>query len=418
MRLKRAASVAAAVGLVAGGIVVAPTLAGALTPELLGRSGGTQVLALGGAVVSDFTARSAIDTVPVPRSSSNAVASADLKGLGSVGAIRTSQTAQAVPGGKMLVSRAHAAGVKLLGGLITASAVDTTATVTFANGTSTAQARTTFVGLKIVGVSLPVTIPPNFGVSLKGIATIALNGVGTATAADGRAVANASGLYVKLLTAQGGLPAGTQVFVTPAQAQIVDGVPAAGLPIYGAAYATQVHASALGSLSAYSGPTALNVLQGGGTDGTDRVDSTARADIPGVASIGTVQTTVNGYSRLSGSAATTTVDVADVNLLGGLVRADALRGTASVSRLPGAPAEVSARTTIVNLVIAGRAIPVDVAPNTRISVGNIAVVTINARTTSANAASVRLLDITLTTAGFGLPVGAEIEVGTAFAVVG
>jgi hypothetical protein len=69
-------------------------------------------------------------------------------------------------------------------------------------------------------------------------------------------------------------------------------------------------------------------------------------------------------------------------------------------------------------VIAGKAIPLNVSPNTVINVAGLGKVTINQQLEVGTYCMARLLDIKLSTAGFGLAGGAEVEVGTAIAYIG
>jgi hypothetical protein len=76
----------------------------------------------------------------------------------------------------------------------------------------------------------------------------------------------------------------------------------------------------------------------------------------------------------------------------------------------------------LNLRIGGKSIPVDVAPNTSIHVANLGTVTINKQDVVAvngwvHAFQVVGLDIVLDTVGYGLPVGAEVQVGVSQALI-
>jgi len=55
--------------------------------------------------------------------------------------------------------------------------------------------------------------------------------------------------------------------------------------------------------------------------------------------------------------------------------------------------------------------------NTVVTIANLARVTINAQSNAGGVAQECLLDIILTTAAYGLPVGAEIQLGVATAFV-
>jgi hypothetical protein len=68
---------------------------------------------------------------------------------------------------------------------------------------------------------------------------------------------------------------------------------------------------------------------------------------------------------------------------------------------------------LLNLTVDGNAIPVNVAPNTKLDLAGVGTLVINERVKQRWGGYVRALHLTLTTAQYGLPVGAEIEVGVA-----
>ena len=67
----------------------------------------------------------------------------------------------------------------------------------------------------------------------------------------------------------------------------------------------------------------------------------------------------------------------------------------------------------VNLVVAGHALPLDVPPNTVIDIAGVGHLVVNEQVTKSWGGYVRALHLTLTTAQYGLPVGAQIDVSGA-----
>ena len=67
----------------------------------------------------------------------------------------------------------------------------------------------------------------------------------------------------------------------------------------------------------------------------------------------------------------TTSEIAGVNLLNGLIKADAINVDAHVQGPAGGPYVVTGTSSLVNLVIDGNKIPINAAPNTQIAVGNL-----------------------------------------------
>ena len=74
-----------------------------------------------------------------------------------------------------LTSHAETADVDLLGGLITADAVDTTSTTTFTGTDFETNSYTQFVNLKISNFDVPINIARNFTLTIPGVAKVVLN---------------------------------------------------------------------------------------------------------------------------------------------------------------------------------------------------------------------------------------------------
>ena len=95
-------------------------------------------------------------------------------------------------------SFARTANVRLLGGLITADAVETdVSTVGRADGSIVFTGSTKLVGIKIAGVDLPAKIPKNYSVTIPGVANVSLNyhstgKLGTTAATYGWAIGSPS----------------------------------------------------------------------------------------------------------------------------------------------------------------------------------------------------------------------------------
>ena len=102
-------------------------------------------------------------------------------------------------------------------------------------------------------------------------------------------------------------------------------------------------------------------------------------------------------------------------LSGALISATAIGSTSHV-RLDGGTPVTEGNLQFINLKIAGKVIPVDVAPNTTINVAGLGKVVINEQKEQrapgvGHIYRVIALHVTLDTARAGLPVGAEIQIG-------
>jgi hypothetical protein len=413
---KRVPFALAAAAAVATTVVVGQGAAGASTYEFVGWSGGSIVRAVNNTVTSALTAASSIEGPTIGAADSNSLAAASIPSLASLGAITTNASSGAIPGGVQVISHAKTTGVNLLNGLITANAVDTTAIAKFVNGVVTSDTSTTFVGLHIVGADLPVTIPKNFNVNIPGVVQIVLNA--SFTAKQGADVmTQGAGLYASLLKPQGQNAAGAAVYLNPTYAAIGAVDPVTNTSVGGYGYGTKVAANAGTLANVRSDPTAPISLAGGGTNGTTKTNAIGAVNLNSVLHIGAITTSATGTNDATVADARTTAEIAGINLFNGLITADAIKAVAHARRPAGGPTTTDRSTTFVNLTIAGKAIPVSVSPNTVINVANLGTVTINGQGVTSNATLVRVIDVKLSTADYGLPVGAHVEIGVAAAWV-
>lgn len=111
--------------------------------------------------------------------------------------------------------------------------------------------------------------------------------------------------------------------------------------------------------------------------------------------------------------------VTNLSLLGGMITADLLQGSASISAT-ATKFTPSASVSFTNLVVAGQTVPSTVPDNTSIPLPGIGSVTVNAVSTRAGKriadAHAAVLQIKVAeTNTFGLPVGATISLGEAMA---
>jgi hypothetical protein len=412
---------ALALGVTAAAIAFLPFGgAGAVTDpvgQFSGYSGGTQISALGTAISSDLTAKSSINTTATTASNSNATLSVTASTLLNTGTVTSSETVSPLAGGGQLVSKARVEGLSALGGLIRATAVESTSTASVVDGATSGDSVTTFVDLRITGVNLPVNINKNTTVQIPNVALVQLNVSRTLKDADGSIRTGATGLYIKLLSSFGNAPAGAQIWLTPTYAAIVPPFSGTGLAVGGRAYGTQITSDATSSVQVNSGPTAYLGMARGGTNGSTISNKTAAANLPGAATVGAVTTSGSGTVSDTMSTSKMGVEIAGVNLLNGLIKADALKGEATATKSGSSALVATTSATFVNLVIAGQPIPVNVSPNTVINIANVGKVTINAQVKGASGAAVELLDVLITTQTLGLPVGAHIYVGVAVAQV-
>lgn len=421
MRL-RTVAIAGAMAIVAS---VIPGAAQAVGPTFThgGYAGGTKVTAVGLTVDSDLTAESQVTGIG-DVTQTNQTAGVTINGLVSVGAITTDVTGSNFGDGSKIVSHAHTAGISLLGGAIQATAVDTTG---MASGSSTsaptAGSQTTILGLTIAGKTYPTNLPANTNITIPGVASVVVNYSASAADANGAATIG-GGLVVTLLQSRSGAAAGAKIVVDPVFASVTKSSAAVpGAPIGGGAYGSYVHATVNNVAKVESYPTAVNNLPSFGTNGTTISNSTAKVFLSGVLNLGAVATNGSGIQSAALSDAAENASITKLSLFSGLITADAV-GTSAHVRLAGGSTGTRTNegsTTFVNLKIAGKSIPINVAPNTMINVANLGTVTLNEQLAGNNSRGIveRVIGIhiVLNTARAGLPIGANVEIATSVVAI-
>lgn len=400
-------------------VVPAPAANAAPTTWVYAAStGATYVNALGGTVSSDLTAQSYISGAD-SNTHSNSTAGVDAAAALSVGAAQTTTSAVRTDEGTTLTSYARTTGVKLLGGLISADAVETSISTTGKpTGTTAVTGGTKLVGLKIIGVDLPVHIPQNYNVTIPGVANVTIN-FALHGSDSGLAITHGWALAIQLLQDRNGLNAGATVMLNPVHHYLMEEVPSHGARLNGFAYSSRVETKVGDSIKVVSDPTAYQGTPIASSEGATLRNSTASANIPGLATLGTLTSTSLSNRDKEGNGEITNVNkTVGLNLLGGLITADAIEVTAQ-GKLQDGEWTQSMKMTAVNLIVAGQRIPVDVAPNTAIDVAGLGKVEINKQgyIPGANINRIDGLRITLDTARAGLPVGAVIELAVAATII-
>jgi hypothetical protein len=384
----------------------------------VGWAGGTLIRAVGSTVTSDLTSQSYVAGIKVPNAAQNNVASVHVGDIANTGEVETSERVKRFDGGVKLISRGRTVGIDLLDGLITADAAITKTVTTAVPGERMrTRSHTRFVGLHIIGVDLPVDLPKNFKVSIDGVATIIANGQET-TRKDGTTMTTGYGLKIVLLSAFDNLGLKSVIFLNPTFAGIAPEVPVNAPRVLGFAYGTRVHTSATSEIQIDSGRTANVSTPPGGTNDTTIINSTAQVNIPNVLNVGGIYSTSRSFTDSNFGKVRNINEIAGVNVLNGLIRADAIKVIAHATRKDN---KFAGRQVMkfVNLVIAGNEIPIDVSPNTKITIGglfgDLAVVTINKRYRGKQYVGITGLKVKLLQPRGDLPAGAIIRVSEALA---
>jgi hypothetical protein len=408
-------------GLVAATAAVAAVVAGSSGAgaannstgfEFVGWAGGSLVRAADNTITSDLTAASSINNEGLV-SDTNDAAHVVVKDLLNTGEVATSAASTAVPGGYQVRSEARTAGISALGGLITAAAVDTTSIARVVDGVASTSVQTTFVNLKVGSTRVPANVKPNTIIRIPNVATVALNYQLAFTDRD-KAYTIGIGAYVSLLKPRGDNAVGAELAISPTTSQLGPVVtPPSGHFLYGKAYGTKVTAK-VGSLAGIqSDETAPITMAAAGTEnGEVDTSSIAGVNLNPAAHVGAVTDSIQGTNTASAYDGQVGSRIGAINLLNGLIRADAV---GSFARVRGAASAtlptVTGGSTLVNLIINGKPIKITGAPNTVINILGVAKITINQQTRPTNRSMiVRALDVKLLADRSGFPAGAEIEV--------
>ncbi len=333
--------------------------------------------------------------------------------------------------------------VDLLGGLITATAlesrvhvtkdasgVDHHTTIDGHPGEIDGSTGVTFANLKIAGATIPIEPAPNTTVPLPGLGRVVLNEqklIGKSITQPGggtqRQGIQVTAIHVYL---DGGLVNLGEIALGVSQGKV------SGLPgtISASAYTTKAAIKPLGGV----GRQALNLLDCVGTDGVPDVLTQAGVTVPNplggtLLSTGTAVNTVVGTLSPTAADAHSIAQVQGVSVLDGLVTADLIEVKTDTVAGPGG-VESTWTTKFINLSLDGTTLieEAEVAPWTRYEIPGIGRLILNGRNcasdnadpkqcngptfSSIQAFAIRLV-IEVPGNPLGLPVGAEVKIGEA-----
>ncbi|WP_147431621.1 choice-of-anchor P family protein [Terracoccus luteus] len=257
---------------------------------------------------------------------------------------------------------------------VTTSVFYDTSTRTFSQSSTmtVANLRVLLTPLGPTIVSINGTVQPNFGITVPGIATLVLHGNRVSGSANSSAMGTLStAVQVDLL---GGLSStrvgevSASLYGTPDQTFM-----------YGQGEGVRVAASdqllTVGPLVTAQLPCVGNGGAASSVAGTNGLPAL-------LGNLGVVTSTATGSRSDLQADARTTSQVASVNLLGGLVTADAVGSTSRVTSTDGAETvdRSASASTFTGLTVAGVPVSADAAPGTTISLAGIGQVVLNART--------------------------------------
>lgn len=222
--------------------------------------------------------------------------------------------------------------------------------------------------------------------------------------------------------ALGAVAAASLVALAPPAAAIsqdATGAAAGALPnvaYSGLSFGTQVSALS-GTIS--SGKTAPSSVGCTNDGGKRKRNTVAGVNLPVVGKVGAVNTLAQTTETSTWKRTNTRAEVAGINLLGGQIKADAIKTNASAYARAGDVRTGANSMSLVNLTVAGKTIPAKVGKNTKVTIPGVAEVTLNKQTRSTNKSD----RYTVSTTGIsvrilpdnplGLPTTTKIDVASA-----
>jgi len=268
-------------------------------------------------------------------------------------------------------STSRVAGLRSLDGLITADAVLSVAKTTATHRRiSNSTIGSKFIDLQVDGTPVEANVARNTRMTLPGIGYVVLNRV-VQREAPGRKTLQVEGLRVVITESNDyGLPVGSRITVAQARSGFDREQPEA--VINGAAYAT---AGKFGTpeLTNQAGRSAAVYLGCRELDRPVQTNSINRTGVDDVGSTGTGTTSAEGRrTKTGGIVAITTARTEGLDLLGGLLTADAVHARAQTRREAAYSSATADGSGFVNLQVLGMPMPDGtVAPNTRVELPGI-----------------------------------------------
>ncbi|MFZ0315236.1 MAG: choice-of-anchor P family protein [Candidatus Korobacteraceae bacterium] len=300
--------------------------------------------------------------------------------------------------------------VSLLGGLITAQALNAVSTTTLtSSGFQVSAAGSTFTNLLIAGI--PYNSPaPNTNINLLGLGNVVLNEqTSTITGTQGQLIVNMIHIHVTVAGNLLGLQVGTEIIVSNATSGMIKAF-APGI-VTGSSFGTSISSTLINS-----SPTAPVNLPCFGTAGQVITNSVGSVNIAGVLSSGTVTDT--GESALTNplSRGQMTSQVEGLNLLSGLITANVIYGQVNaVVNGFGGTFETGVGS-FTGLAVAGYPAINDSVPyNTQVSIAGLGTLYLKRLISNfpyPHSTEVRMIELVINqTNSYNLPIGADIVIG-------
>jgi hypothetical protein len=332
-------------------------------------------------------------------------------GTTQTGSVSTSVAAIQQSGVTKTLTTAKTNAVNMLKGRITASrAKAVSSTFRDGSGYHTSAAGSTLSDLVVDGKAFEVQPGPNTIVTLPDLGRAVFNEQFSTTSGSlPFMVVNMIHVYVTQPNALQ-IPVGTEMIVSRAYSALKTNIPGV---LAGFAYGTKVGSSP----SAQSSPSAIVYMPCLGTNGGVITNQTGTVGQLGVFSVGSTLDTAQGTVGSRDASGRLTSSVQAVDLLGGLVTADAVEAVAHTVKSGGAFAFDDQGSKILNLMVAGVPVSSAVAPNTRIDLPGIGTLWLHRVIRTPTSLDVRMIEIDVDQANaFGLEPGSVLQVAEALVI--
>ncbi|WP_375425894.1 choice-of-anchor P family protein [uncultured Friedmanniella sp.] len=360
---------------------------------------------VGSLVNSGKTSSVGLCTTTAPKSASNNTAKIVLPGVGRIGAATTKVTTSK-SSGQLTTSTTTTGSTSLVGDLVQASAITSTAKVKYSSAGYTRAASTVFTNLRVAGTSVTARPGVDTIISIPDVATVRINGQSTSTTNGAHSI-TVTGLRITLLAGNRlGLPTG----------DIVVGVATSDLrdPVHrlasGAAYGTLVNVAGV----VKSGATAAVGQPCAGSNGVTLTNSVDSTTLGSALHVGAVRSATKSTDTSAKTLSVATNTVAGIDLLDGVVTIDAVEAkAATTAKGTSTPSSSSSGTKVVGLKVNGVSRTVSTAENTSINIAGVGTLYLHRALRTSTGIQVYAVQLKLSTASQGLGVGTVITVGSA-----
>jgi hypothetical protein len=338
----------------------------------------------------------------------------------SVQVIRTTAYTNKTATNAALTTTAKVSGLRALDGRITADAVQAVADVSAsASKIGSTSRRSTFTNLRVLGQPVASSVPNNTRLDIPGFGYIVLKEV--VQRGDGVNTGSININMIKIVITQANslnLPVGSQIVVSHADGSYTRTTASTLVGGYAFAASAKSSVATVENRVGRAAAIYLGCLGTGGRTRSNNVNEIQDTGTPPILSSGTGKTTAYGNRTTTETTAILTASVQNLNLLGGRITADAVKGVAKSTYSSTGGAGSTEGSSFINLKVLGVAVSVPVAPNTRVELPGLGYAILYQRAVvggpTGGRAGVNMIHVFINTNNsLGLPVGTEIFVATA-----